>query len=160
MIFGTNAESRVTAESPAEATVTSVECAPQFDEVGVGDSGEPVPIVANTGQQLCLIEMSVTNVGSRPTAATSSGEVELLASNSRAYTEVFGFSAGTMANLRGHAYSGDVLEMNPDTTEYDYLMFEIPADATPVKLVYVTNRQLSAMQDWQAMNGGMNSGVN
>lgn len=102
--------------------------------------------VADPGKQLCVMKLAVRNTSTEPVYFSSSNEVTLKASNGNKYGEDERISGGSAAAAAGVEYSGDTNFIQPGDTQYDFVVFQIPADAKPQSLVF-TNMSVPVSTD-------------
>lgn len=121
---------------PLNVVFDSLTCDTTLPGMGMDESYDISDFVAGEGDQACLVSLAVMNTGTQPSWFYSGG-VTMLTRQGKNYGETGQpYSAGDIANQEGEEYAGDNSHINPDKTDYDYLIFEIPADATPEALIF------------------------
>lgn len=140
-VAGANTKGDISLEkSPVGLGVLNVTCGKQTAaDVGSDDDFEPRSLKAPSGDQLCLVSVSVKNQGKSPSFWTSSN-TEMTLEDGSTWTMLDGeWSGQEIAGRRGKEYAGDSDLINPGKTEFDYLLFSIPADQEPAGLVVPNN---------------------
>lgn len=134
-----NAEIDADAEKvPLLVSFESVECAQSFPRYGLDpETYDEADFVAGEGKQACLVELSVKNAGTKPTYWGSTPETTLRTSDGVEFSASDqSYSDQTIAASKKRTNSNDTNYTQPGATEYDYVIYEIPADATPDVLVF------------------------
>ena len=140
-VAGANTKGEISLEkSPVAVSVTDVACSKETAaDVGYNDDNEPVPLKAPAGEQLCLVSVTVKNIGKSP-AFWSATDTEVEVQDGSTWALFDGdWSGQQIAQERNKEYSGDSDLINPGRTEYDYLLFSIPESQQPSQLIEPNN---------------------
>ena len=122
---------------PMEVAFTSMDCSDTIVDGHVDEFDKVVDVVAETGSQLCLVELEVTNVGDESgwfstdlvgTALTESGTEVAAAARKYDPTQI--------AVTRGQAYVGDFDGIEPGESAFDFVVFETDEGQTLTRIVF------------------------
>lgn len=121
-------------------TVEEITCATALPGLQLDyDTAQEVDAVADTGNQLCMVQLAVENTSNKPIFYTASGdEWTVLTSNGNQYSETNKVSPGIAARSAGVEWGADSNYVQPGNTEYEFVAFEIPADATPEEFLMLS----------------------
>lgn len=135
---GANNDGQITDETPFNVAFDTMTCDTTFPKAANSDDySSVVDLEADAGNQICIIELAVTNESSAPgtftseysaTARTTDG-IEFSASDKNFMDQDW-----LHAKDREPSYTTDAVQ--PGSTKYDVVAYEIPADATLDALVY------------------------
>jgi hypothetical protein len=113
-----------------------VNCATTLPGIALSeDYSKSVTATARAGYKACLVELEVKNIGTTPCAYIDVG-VLLVGSDDIEYSESKQqISPGKIAQERGRELASDQSLMNVGDTEYSYILFEIPQNVRPAKVI-------------------------
>lgn len=122
---------------PMEVAFTDVTCQDVFEAVDTNEFDEPVDFVAADGNQLCLVSLTVTNVGEDDGwfAADVTGVLEVEDGSTFAPADQ-GYDPSLLADREGVTYAAGFAGMAPGDSGGDFMIVELPADAVPMALVF------------------------
>lgn len=126
------------AKTPVSVGFSRMHCAGVLPEKGLSeDSSDVVDLHAAPGDKACLVELSVTNLGKQPSFFGSADISRLLTGDGKKYPQTSqNYSNQAIAASRGRFASDTEAMIQPGRTKWDYVIYEIPADAEPKALVY------------------------
>lgn len=127
-------------EAPFTVVFDTLTCAETIPNAGLDENFESGPLVADDGNQVCIVELEVTNDGKKPATFSSQSVANVRTTDGTEYSEtdeMFDDQGFLQEKDRDPSYTMD--EVQPGQTKYDVIAFELPTDAEPVELVYDSN---------------------
>ena len=101
-------------KSPVAISVTDVTCGTKTAaDVGSNDDNEPVALTAPSGEQLCLVTVTVKNTGKSPAFWSASNTQMTLQDGTSWAMYDGGWSGQQIAQERDKPYAGDADLINP-----------------------------------------------
>jgi hypothetical protein len=122
---------------PMEVAYESMECVISLPEADVDEFNKPVDMTAADGEQLCLVQLSVTNVGEQAGWFAADLDAVMEAGDGQTYDpSPAGYDPALMAEQKDLAYAASAQGMAPGETAHDFVVYPIPLDVEPVALVF------------------------
>ena len=127
------------ASVPMDVAYVRLDCQQIFKAVDTNEFDEPLDMSAEPGEQLCLVELDVTNAGEQDGwfAADLTGVLVTTDGAEHPPADV-GYDPALIAEQEGSTYSADLAGIEPGAKARDYVIFAIPQSATPESLRFVT----------------------
>jgi hypothetical protein len=133
---GYSADGEAGAAVPMSVSYSDVRCANTFEAVQIDEFEKPTDLVAAPGNQVCMVVLDVTNVGSEQGWFGADLDGRLVSDAGGRYVSHDDYDPSLIAEQANTRYSADIVGLAPGDQAKDYVIFELPAAETPVALVF------------------------